>query len=149
VKIVGAFVLIAAMALVWFFILRQPEGAKVARSDGDFAVISNAIKIYIINAGRPPTTAQGLEAFVNEPRTGPKPRRWTQVMKKVPTDPWSTPYRYTLLEPKDRCWCWELRSAGPDGFFGSGDDFVAEDSGGIVVPDAAQAGEDGEPRLSF
>ena len=50
-RIVGAFVLIAAMALAWFFTLGQPEGAKLARVDPDSVVISNAIKTYAINAG--------------------------------------------------------------------------------------------------
>ena len=98
------------------------EGCVCSRGQSDFMAIGNAIKTYKINAGRPPSTAQGLAALVSEPKSGPKPRRWVQVMKKVPTDPWGTPYRYTLLPSPEGEWRWELKSAGPDGAFGSSDD---------------------------
>lgn len=131
-RIVGGFVLMAAMALAWFLTVGQPEGAKLAYVGPDHELISNAIKTYVINAGRPPTTAQGLDALVNEPKSGPKPRRWIQVWKKLPTDPWGTPYRYTLLAPQDGEWRWELRGAGPDGTFGSSDDQVNEGEMGTI-----------------
>ncbi|HEY1123362.1 MAG TPA: type II secretion system protein GspG [Haloferula sp.] len=118
------------------------------RADSDFVVIGNAIKTYQINAGRPPTTAQGLDALVNKPTQGPTPRRWVQVMRKYPRDPWLTPHRYALLSPKEYEWRWELRSAGPDGFFGSGDDFTAEfESGRNVasIPQEAEVGVDSRP----
>ena len=125
-RIVGAFVLIAAMALAWFVTIGQPEGAKVAQAYPDNLVISNAIKTYAINAGRPPTTEQGLMALVEEPVTGPKPRRWTQVMKKVPTDPWGRPYGYRIVAEEDRGWRYEIRSAGIDGIMQTGDDHASE-----------------------
>jgi len=125
-KFVGAFVLMGALALAWFFTLGQPEGAKVTRSDSDFAVISNAIKTYAIIAGRPPTTEQGLMALVQEPVAGPKPRRWTQIMKKIPTDPWGRPYDYRIVVEEDRAWRYEIRSGGIDGIMQTGDDYVSE-----------------------
>lgn len=99
-----------------------PEG----RVEQNFLEIGNALKTYQINAGRLPTTAQGLDVLVNEPTQGPKPKRWVQVRKKLYSDPWQTPYRYTLLESKGNGGRWELRSAGPDRIFGSGDDLVDE-----------------------
>lgn len=121
-----------------------------SRVDQDFLAIGNAVKTYQINAGRPPTTAQGLDVLLNEPKAGPKPRRWTQVMKKLPDDPWQTPYRYSLLTPKDSEWRWELRSAGRDGVFGSGDDISGEyESGSSIVPGGVRAGEKTDPRSSF
>jgi general secretion pathway protein G len=125
-RIVGAFVLIAAMALVWFVTVGQPEGAKLAHVETDDAALSNAIKTYHINAGRPPTTEQGLMALVKEPTVGPKPRRWTQIMKKLPTDPWGRPYGYRIVVEEDRGWRYEIRSAGIDGIMQTGDDHASE-----------------------
>ena len=123
---------------------------KSSRVDSELLAIGNAIKTYQINAGRPPTTAQGLGCLVDEPTQGPKPRRWLQVMKKLPMDPWQTPYRYALLEPKEYEWHWELRSAGRDCVFGSSDDQVADyESGGKMesIPDEQEVGLDS--RSSF
>ncbi|MCW1925579.1 type II secretion system protein GspG [Luteolibacter arcticus] len=125
-RVVGAFVLIAAMALVWFFTLGRPEGAKLARVERDDVVLSNAIGIYIINAGRPPSTEQGLMALVKEPVAGPKPRRWVQVMNKAPTDPWGWPYGYRIVAEGNRGWRYEIRSLGIDGKLQTGDDCASE-----------------------
>jgi general secretion pathway protein G len=103
----------------------------------DFLAIGHAIKTYKINAGYPPTTAQGLDALINEPKLGPKPKRWVQVMKKMPTDGWGTPFRYTVSTLAEGGWRWELRSAGKDGVFGSSDDetFEDESDGALLSPD--------------
>jgi len=103
---------------------------KSMRVKQDFMAIQNALKTYVINVRRPPTTAQGLDAMVSEPKAGPKPRRWIQIMRKLPTDPWGMPYRYTLLAPREREWRWELRSAGRDGVFGNSDDLATEEESG-------------------
>ncbi|RYD78527.1 MAG: hypothetical protein EOP84_14155 [Verrucomicrobiaceae bacterium] len=102
------------------------SGSKVARLDPDFLAISNVIESYVANAGRPPTTEQGLMALVEEPTTGPKPIRWSQVMKKVPTDPWGNPYGYRVLSEGTGKWSYELSSAGKDGILQTGDDRAKE-----------------------
>ncbi|MEK7951184.1 type II secretion system protein GspG [Luteolibacter soli] len=125
-RIVGAFVLMGALALVWFMTLGRPEGAKLAYAPPDSAVISNTLKAYVINAGRLPSTEQGLMALVEEPKTGPKPRRWTQLMKRLPTDPWGNPYRYRLLSEERGKRSFELSSAGKDGILQTEDDWAKE-----------------------
>ena len=121
---------------------------KSDRAPQDFLAIGNALKTYQILAGRPPTTDQGLDALVNEPTLGPKPRRWVQVMKKLPRDAWLNPYRYSLLPPKQYEWRWELRSAGPDGVFDSSDDQAIEDESGRTmesIQEKSEAGSDSRP----
>jgi type II secretion system protein G len=121
-----------------------------SRVDGDFSCIGSAIKMYTVNNGRPPSTGQGLEALVNEPKTGPKPKRWSRVMDRVPVDPWQTPYRYQILPPIGPQWRWELRSAGPNRVFGGSDDLTEEfESGVILDPSAAQDEEMAVPRPSY
>ncbi|RYD78525.1 MAG: hypothetical protein EOP84_14160 [Verrucomicrobiaceae bacterium] len=115
----------------FFFGGRSSSHPPEAWVKQDFLAVGNAIMTYQISAGRPPTTAQGLDALVNKPTQDPMPKRWVQVMKKLPHDPWLTPYRYRLLSPKGHEWRWELRSAGRDRVFGSSDDLATEyESGG-------------------
>jgi len=122
------------------------SSAKSMRVDADFCSIGSAIKLYKVNAGRPLSTAQGLDALINEPTTGPRPKRWTQIVTKMPLDPWGTPYRYTLLGPKDHEWRWELRSAGKDKVFGSPDDLAEETE---MDPLATRETTEAESRPSF
>jgi general secretion pathway protein G len=112
-------------------------GSKLSRVDGDFASIGSAIKMYCVNNGQPPSTGQGLEALVTKPITGPKPKRWSQVMDRTPLDPWNNPFRYKLLPPTGRRWSFEFQCAGPDGFFGSGDDVAEEFEAGVIFDQAA------------
>lgn len=44
--------------------------------------------------GQFPTTEQGLHALVEQPESGPLPKRWTQYLDKTPVDPWGQPYMY-------------------------------------------------------
>ena len=121
-------------SLILLWLLGPPSsGGKLQRVEVDFQVIHSALKTYVTNAGQPPTTAQGLDALVNEPRSSPKPKRWVQVMKIFPADPWETPYRYVLVAPKEREWRWELRSAGPDRVFGNRDDLTSEEESGDLL----------------
>jgi len=120
---------------------------KSTRVDGDFGSIASAIRMYSVINGLPPSTGQGLEALAKEPVIGPKPKRWSRVMDRVPIDPWETPYRYTQLLPKTKEWRYEIRSAGEDRVFGSGDDIVDESEWGseVIPPTEALS----EPRPAY
>jgi len=143
-------------ALFFFFVLWTMffggggGGSKIARVDCDFASIGRAIKMYGVNAGQPPTTAQGMIALVREPMTGPKPERWSQMLERTPLDPWNIPYHYQLLPPTGPRWRFELRCAGPDGFFGSGDDLAEEFQAGLIFHQVAEdGGEQLNPRSTY
>jgi general secretion pathway protein G len=101
------------------------EGAKLQRVDQDFLAIGNALKTYKINAGTYPSTAQGLKALVEKPGGSPQPRRWVQVMKKMPTDPWGKEYGYLFPGRKDPNE-FEIICKGKDGIE-SGDDLSSQD----------------------
>jgi len=95
--------------------------AKIVKAGADIATISSQITTYEMNALRKPTTNQGLEALVNKPTTGQKSKRWVQLMKSVPLDPWQNPYQYRIPgkhNPTD----YDLFSWGPDGQEGTEDD---------------------------
>lgn len=107
--------LFSAYAL-WLMILEfGSPGVKLSRVKGDFPSMDSAIRTYAINAGRPPSTEQGLEAMVSRPTAEPLPDDWVQLMTSVPTDPWKNPYQYRELLSRNGTFRWELHSAGPDG----------------------------------
>lgn len=101
-------------------------GRALNRCRGDLLSVNSAVRAYVVSAGRPPTTEQGLEALVTRPTLEPLPEDWVQVMFKSPMDPWRQPYHYKLLSEVDGVSRWELRSAGPDGVTGNEDDRVRE-----------------------
>ena len=63
------------------------DGAKLQRVTADFNSIGASLKTYKINAGNYPTTQQGLQALITRPSSAPQPKKWIQVLKKLPPDP--------------------------------------------------------------
>lgn len=102
------------------------DGAKLQRVSADFNAIGASLKTYKINAGNYPTTSQGLQALVTKPTSTPVPKRWTQVAKKTPQDPWMQDYGYKFPGSKDASE-YELISKGKDGIEGTEDDISSQD----------------------
>jgi general secretion pathway protein G len=56
--------------------------------------LSSALDMYRLDVGRYPSTDEGLTALIEAPSTG---RNWNGPYlrkKKIPLDPWNTPYHY-------------------------------------------------------
>lgn len=102
------------------------DGAKLQRVTSDFNTISSAISTYKLNAGTVPTTQQGLQALITKPTTTPIPKRWTQLAKEIPLDPWQNPYQYRYPGKKDSS-DFEIYSYGPDGQPDTEDDLSSQD----------------------
>lgn len=102
------------------------DGAKLQRVTSDFNTISSAISTYKLNAGSAPTTQQGLQALVTKPSSTPVPKRWTQLAKEIPLDPWQKPYQYRNPGKKDAS-DFEIYTNGPDGQEGTEDDISSQD----------------------
>jgi len=100
-------------------------GADRQRVSGDFNSLSAALRMYKVNNGRYPTTQQGLQALVEKPNTTPPAKRWTQLMDRVPTDPWQNPYGYKYPGSQDST-MFEIISTGPDGIEGNEDDISSQ-----------------------
>lgn len=62
--------------------LDQADGRKAA---ADIATLSQALEIHRLDAGRYPTTAEGLGVLASGPAA---------AVKKLPDDPWGRPYQY-------------------------------------------------------
>ncbi len=60
-----------------------------------------------------------LEALKDQPSDLATPGDWTQLLKKIPLDPWGHPYEYKINGAS-----FEIRCVGPDGQSGTSDDIV-------------------------
>lgn len=121
--VLGIIVLLVGSAI--FLMAPQLDFAKMRRVDADFQAIGIPLKSYEMVNFNFPTTAQGLEALVDKPTAQPLPRRWQQLMKSVPLDPWGMPYQY-LNPGKKNPKGYDLYSWGPDRKEGGEDDIYSE-----------------------
>jgi len=97
-----------------YMLVGNIDVAKDQRVESDIQAISMQLRTYEMLNYRKPTTEQGLKALVQQPNTDPKPRKWKQLMKSVPLDPWGAEYVYRnpgKLNPAG----FDLYSLGPDG----------------------------------
>ena len=115
VEIILVVVIIAALsAMVVPRLVGRSEQAKVsvARSDID-SNISTALKLYELDNGFFPTTAQGLQALRVKPSSTPVPNAWNgPYIEKDPIDPWGNPYVY--VSPGTNRPDYDLSSQGKD-----------------------------------
>jgi general secretion pathway protein G len=122
--------LFVVLLLVAAFLLYLQRGALSSTAESfipaDFNAITSALKTYKINAGRYPTDEQGLRALLDRPVSEPVPKRWVQILRKLPTDSWDNEYHYRAL-PNDDKRGFELRSAGKDRILGTKDDLSSLD----------------------
>jgi general secretion pathway protein G len=69
--------------------------AKSKAAKLDIEELSADLDMYKLDAGRYPTTAEGLNALIEAP---PSAKSWSGPYlkkKKIPMDPWGNPYHYT------------------------------------------------------
>jgi general secretion pathway protein G len=102
------------------------DAAKLRQVEADFKSFESALAMYKLNAGSFPTSQQGLKALVEKPTSTPVPRRWVQVMSKMPLDPWDSAYLYRF-PGKKRANQFEIISKGPDGMENTADDLSSQD----------------------
>lgn len=102
-----------------YMLVGNIDVAKEQRVESDIEAISMQLRTYEMLNYRMPSTEQGLQALVTQPSTEPRPRRWKQLMKSAPLDPWGNEYVYR--NPGKGGEGFEIFSLGPDGKE-SGDD---------------------------
>jgi general secretion pathway protein G len=81
-------------ALVVPRVLDRPDQARVIAARQDIAGIMQALRLYRLDNGRYPTSAQGLRALTERPPGNPPPANWRQSLERLPNDPWGAPYQY-------------------------------------------------------
>ncbi len=89
------------------------EVAQEQRVMGDIQSISTQLKLYETMNYFLPSTQQGIQALVQRPTNEPVPKRWRQLLKEVPVDPWGMPYEYRYPGRRNTT-SFDLFSSGPD-----------------------------------
>ncbi|NTV28813.1 MAG: type II secretion system major pseudopilin GspG [Candidatus Omnitrophica bacterium] len=109
VLIIGA---LAAMIVPRLSGRSEQARAAVARADIQ-TNIATALKMYELDNGMFPTTAQGLQALREKSAASPVPRNWQgPYLEKDPVDPWGNPYVY--VSPGTHRADYDLYSKGKD-----------------------------------
>ena len=110
-------VVLAIIALVAALIvpnvIGRPDQARVTVANTDIRTISAALRMYRLDNGDYPTTAQGLAALAGKPSAPPVPAAYPAepYLPQVPQDPWGRPYVYASPAPGG----FSLMSLGKDG----------------------------------
>ena len=110
-----------------YLLVGNIDVARESRVEADIQSISTQLRVYEMQNLRPPTTQQGLQALVTRPGGDPPPRRWRQLLERVPLDPWGEEYVY-YWPGKKNADGFDLFSKGPDRQEGGGDD-IGNDPG--------------------
>ena len=83
------------------------------------STLEGPLTAYRIDTGNYPTTAQGLNALVEQPQNV---KGWRgPYLEKLQNDPWQNPYEYRYPGTKNKA-KFDLFSKGPDGVAGNDDD---------------------------
>ncbi len=100
-------------------ILDRAGEAKVKTARTEMANIAMALNLYKLDNFRYPSTSQGIEALTSKPSGSPEPKNYKSggYMKKMPIDPWGTPYLYFSKKSN-----YEIVSLGADGEEGGEED---------------------------
>ncbi len=91
---------------------------KVQLAQSELATLNAALDLYQFEAGRYPTTAEGLAALLKRPANG---QGHGPYLDRVYIDPWEHPFIYACPGKKNPTG-YDLSSAGPDGQAGTADD---------------------------
>jgi len=76
-------------------LMGRPDEAKIVAAKADIRTIVGQLKLYRLDNGLLPTTAQGLQALVAKPTSEPLPgNKWRQYLDRLPKDPWDNEYQY-------------------------------------------------------
>ena len=130
IEIMTVLMIIAVLVgSVIYLLVGNVDVARTGRVDADFQAITTQLRTYEMMNMRMPSTSQGLDALVKRPGGEPAPRRWIQLLERVPLDPWGEPYEYSnpgKLNPRG----FDLVSKGPDRQLGTEDDINNQTSSG-------------------
>ncbi len=76
--------------------LSRPDEAKVTKAKVDIKGLEESLGLFKLDNGFYPSTEQGLKALVSKPESGRIPARFPDggYLKRVPADPWNSPYLY-------------------------------------------------------
>lgn len=79
-------------------LMDRPEQARRTKATADIRSLEEALGLFKLDNGFYPSTEQGLQALVSKPTVGRIPSKYAEggYLRKVPADPWETPYVYLM-----------------------------------------------------
>lgn len=114
--LVVVFILGILAALVVPRFMGRTEDAKVTEAKVQIRSIETALKLFKLDNGFYPSTEQGLEALIEAPTVGREAKKFREggylEQKRVPDDPWGSPYIYVSPGLRGD---FDLASLGADG----------------------------------
>jgi len=92
------FIIGLLIAVVAPSVLGNQDKAMKQKVMADLATLEQALDMYRLDNLRFPSTEQGLAALVKKPSQEPLPRAWRSdgYVRRLPEDPWGTPYQYRM-----------------------------------------------------
>ena len=93
-------------------IMGRPDTARIQAAQTDIKTLAAALDVYRLDNFQYPSSEQGLDALVSRPSGFPEPKNYNPegYIKKLPSDPWGSPYVYERNDVS-----FELFSLGADG----------------------------------
>lgn len=108
------FIIGLLIAVVAPSVLGNQDKAMRQKVMADLATLEQALDMYRLDNLRFPSNEQGLAALVKKPAQEPLPRSWPSdgYVRRLPEDPWGTPYQYRMPGEHGRV---DVYSLGADG----------------------------------
>ncbi|WDY57014.1 type II secretion system major pseudopilin GspG [Pseudomonas sp. PSKL.D1] len=108
------FIIGLLIAVVAPSVLGNQDKAMKQKVMADLATLEQALDMYRLDNLRFPSNEQGLAALVKKPTQEPLPRGWRSdgYVRRLPEDPWGTPYQYRMPGEHGRV---DVYSLGADG----------------------------------
>ena len=116
-------ILVILGSLVTVSFVRMQKTAYINSAKSQVAMLEDAVNMYVLAIGQPPTAQDGLNALLNPPGELKDPTKWQGPYldkQDLPMDPWNNSYQYEPLGTDQfRIW-----SNGPDGQSGTEEDIT-------------------------
>ncbi|MDD0972873.1 type II secretion system major pseudopilin GspG [Pseudomonas fontis] len=111
------FIMGLLIAVVAPSVLGSQDKAMKQKVMADLSTLEQALDMYRLDNLRFPSKDQGLSALVAKPVVEPIPRGWRAdgYIRRLPEDPWGTPYQYRAPGEHGRI---DIYSLGADGVEG-------------------------------
>ena len=119
-QLLAAIAVIAVIAIVaaprLMTAVNHVHNPDIVTAEQDIGEIDKALQLYKQDAGRYPTTEQGLLALIVKPTRAPVPKDWKTggYVDRLPRDPWGHPYQYRLSGEGDAFDVFSFGAHGPD-----------------------------------
>ncbi|WP_371924956.1 type II secretion system major pseudopilin GspG [Pseudomonas sp. R5(2019)] len=111
------FIIGLLIAVIAPSILGSQDKAMKQKALADLSTLEQALDMYRLDNLRYPTSEQGLQALVSKPSLAPLAKAWRAdgYVRRLPEDPWGSPYKYRAPGQHGRI---DIYSLGADGMEG-------------------------------